>query len=46
MPHNETSLVVGAQQPPRVFAHLPAVLSATGRGRSTTYRLIADSKPT
>lgn len=28
--------------PPRVFARLPTVLIATGLGRSTIYRLIAD----
>lgn len=28
--------------PPRVFARLPTVLAATGLGRSTIYRLIAD----
>lgn len=28
--------------PPRVFARLPAVMQATGLGRSTIYRLVAD----
>lgn len=28
--------------PPRVFARLPTVLAATGLGRSTIYRLIAE----
>lgn len=28
--------------PPRLFARLPTVLAATGLGRSTIYRLIAD----
>jgi len=28
--------------PPRLFARLPTVLAATGQGRSTIYRLIAD----
>jgi prophage regulatory protein len=30
------------EQPPRVFARLPTVLSVTGLGRSTIYRLMAD----
>jgi prophage regulatory protein len=28
--------------PPRLFARLPTVLAATGLGRSTIYRLVAD----
>jgi predicted DNA-binding transcriptional regulator AlpA len=31
-----------AVEPARLFARLPAVFQATGRGRSTIYRLVAN----
>lgn len=35
-------LLPDGSAPPRLFARLPTVLAATGLGRSTIYRLIAD----
>jgi prophage regulatory protein len=37
-----TSVSSPGNAPPRLFARLPTVLAATGLGRSTIYRLIAD----
>lgn len=42
MVRDESSLLAGNLQPPRMFARVLTVLSVTGLGRSTIYRWIAD----
>lgn len=36
------STISSADEPARLFARLPAVIQATGLGRSTIYRLVAN----